>query len=60
MKCKAQYRLDHHVTERCYSPTACGAFGYCRERNFDGMPMDEVNQNRRKQEQQQEETGELI
>ena len=51
MKCIARYRLDHPNTERCYSPTACAAFGYCRERNFDGFPMDDINNNRRKEEQ---------
>mgnify|MGYP001575769411 FL=1 len=29
-------------TERgCRSPLACGGFGYCRERNFDGTTTDE-------------------
>lgn len=30
--------------DRCYSPVACGAFGYCRERNFDfpgGAPINQ-------------------
>jgi hypothetical protein len=22
------------IKERCYSPVACGGFGYCREMNF--------------------------
>lgn len=26
------------TTDRCFSPVACTGFGYCRERNRDGMP----------------------
>jgi hypothetical protein len=29
-------------TGRCLSPLACDGFGYCRERNSDGRPMDEA------------------
>ncbi len=25
------------LEERCWSPVACGAFGYCRERNMRGI-----------------------
>lgn len=39
---------------RCRSPVACGGFGYCRERNNDGRPMDEANVARRKQESAEE------
>ena len=28
--------------KRCYSPSACSSFGYCRERNINGMPDDET------------------
>lgn len=35
------------LRERCYSPRACADFDYCRERNFDGHPMDQANVNRR-------------
>jgi hypothetical protein len=34
----------------CRSPVACGAFGYCRERNFDGYPVDERGIARRRAE----------
>lgn len=26
---------------RCFSPVACGGFGYCRERNEHGLPSKE-------------------
>lgn len=26
------------IKERCYSPIACGGFGYCRELNFEPCP----------------------
>ncbi len=29
---------------RCYSPVACGGWGYCRERNLPTDPMDEHGQ----------------
>lgn len=35
---------------RCRSPGACKDFGYCRERNNDGCPMDEENIARRRRE----------
>ncbi len=25
---------------RCFSPIACAGFGYCRERNCDGLPSE--------------------
>ena len=35
--------LSSHATGRCYSPMACGAFGYCRDRNIKlGLPSDEI------------------
>lgn len=34
----------------CRSPVACDAFGYCRERNFDGAPMDQLQIARRRTE----------
>lgn len=34
----------------CASPVACGAFGYCRTRNFDGKGMSEAEVARRKAE----------
>lgn len=36
----------------CRSPMACGSFGYCRERNFDGYPMSQSEVNRRRAEQE--------
>lgn len=38
------------LKDRCWSPVACGGFGYCRDRNNDGYPMDEVNVRRRRKE----------
>lgn len=26
------------IKQRCYSPVACGGWGYCRERNFESNP----------------------
>lgn len=26
--------LEACIMDRCFSPMACGAFGYCRERHF--------------------------
>lgn len=34
----------------CRSPVACDAFGYCRERNFDGAPQNDAQWARRKAE----------
>ena len=35
-------RCQRWPDSRCYSPVACGGFGYCRERNWDynGRPVD--------------------
>jgi len=39
-------RVEHigpKCTEgRCYSPVACNGFGYCRQRNKDGLPSEET------------------
>lgn len=40
--------------ERCRSPIACGGFGYCRERNFDGHGMSESEIQRRRRESAEE------
>lgn len=45
------------LKSRCYSPTACGGFGYCRERNFDDCPQDQANVNRRRAESEAEAKG---
>lgn len=37
----------------CRSPMACDAFGYCRERNFDGYPVNESEIARRRAESDQ-------
>ena len=34
----------------CRAPVACGGFGYCRERNFDGAAQDDVQRARRQSE----------
>jgi hypothetical protein len=44
----------------CRSPVACGGFGYCRERNFDGYPMSQAECNRRKTEQDDSERAAII
>lgn len=31
-------RLIRCQSERCRAPIACGGFGYCRDRNRDGLP----------------------
>jgi len=38
------------LKDQCRSPLACHSFGYCRERNFDGCPMDQANVDRRRRE----------
>lgn len=50
MKCLKDY---------CRSPLACGSFGYCRERNFDGYPMSQSEVNRRHAEQKLADLDEL-
>jgi len=30
------------ISGRCYSPIACGGFGYCRDRNRDGLPTEKT------------------
>lgn len=35
----------------CRSPVACGGFGYCRQRNWDGKPCYGEDVERRKREQ---------
>lgn len=30
------------IKDRCRSPVACGGFGYCRERNVEGLPTEKV------------------
>lgn len=40
--------LPHY--DYCRSPLACGTFGYCRNRNFDGLPVDELGIVRRRNE----------
>ena len=47
-------REFHCKAEQCRSPTACAGFGYCRERNFDGYPMDEAGVARRRRESDEE------
>lgn len=41
--------------KHCRSPIACSGFGYCRERNQDGCPMDDANIARRRQESERDE-----
>lgn len=31
------YQPEPCIGKRCYSPMACGGFGYCRNRNLDGV-----------------------
>lgn len=45
------------IKNRCYSPMACGGFGYCRDRNQDGYPMNEANIKRRKAESDAQKAG---
>jgi hypothetical protein len=36
---KSKHTPEPCISERCYSPTACHGFGYCRERNLRcGLP----------------------
>ncbi|MCC8963723.1 hypothetical protein H8A95_15745 [Bradyrhizobium sp. Pear76] len=46
---------DFRCLSRCRSPLACAGFGYCRERNQDGCPMDDANIERRRQENARDE-----
>ena len=39
------------IKQRCYSPVACGGFGYCRDRNDDGCPMTEAKITRLRSEE---------
>lgn len=32
------------IKQRCYSPTACEGWGFCRERNISEDPIDENGQ----------------
>jgi len=41
----------------CRSPVACGGFGYCRERNFDGTPMTEAKLARNREAQRADDAG---
>jgi hypothetical protein len=42
------------IGDHCCSRLACHAFGYCRERNFDGKGMSKQECERRKRESDQE------
>jgi hypothetical protein len=36
------------INGRCWSPVACGGFGYCRDRNLDGFSMEDAHIRRRR------------
>lgn len=48
--CEPTYHngLPHY--DYCRSPIACGGFGYCRNRNFDDLPVDAAGIARRRAE----------
>lgn len=41
---------EFYCLTQCRSAIACNTFGYCRERNFDGQPVNEDENARRKAE----------